>query len=88
MSSEKFQNKYRIKSARAAWHDYSDGNNNAYSYEVMGIETLKKEAGTPVNTNIHSKYNTALPDVDENKSRDKNTNNFDKNKQNSNAGCI
>ena len=25
MSSEKFQNKYRIKSARANWHDYSGG---------------------------------------------------------------
>jgi len=25
MSSEKFQNKYRIKSSRATWHDYSGG---------------------------------------------------------------
>ena len=25
MSIEKFQNKYRIPSARAAWHDYSGG---------------------------------------------------------------
>jgi REP element-mobilizing transposase RayT len=25
MSDEKFQNKYRIKSARAAWHDYNGG---------------------------------------------------------------
>ena len=25
MSSEKFQNKYRIKSARAMWHDYNSG---------------------------------------------------------------
>ena len=26
MSDEKFQNKYRIKSARAVWHDYNGGN--------------------------------------------------------------
>ena len=25
MSNEKFQNKYRIKSARATWHDYGNG---------------------------------------------------------------
>jgi len=48
MSNEKYQNKYRINSARATWHDYSDGaffvtvctkNHKHYFGEIHTVET-------------------------------------------------
>ncbi|MCL2650324.1 MAG: hypothetical protein FWD60_04755, partial [Candidatus Azobacteroides sp.] len=62
---------------------YSHGKNNAYSYEVMNIETPEKGAGTPTGMNKNSNY-AALPDVDVNKSHDKDTNISETNKNNEN----
>ena len=50
MSDEKFQNKYRVKSARATWHDYSGGayfitvctKNREHSFgEICNVETWR-----------------------------------------------
>ena len=56
MSDEKFQNKYRIKSARAVWHDYNGGNyfitictknrEHFFGEIVPAVETLR--ATSPV----------------------------------------
>jgi len=70
MSNEKFQNKYRIKSARAAWHDYGGGayfiticakNHEHYFGEIENGVVKLSEIGTNVignlqNINYHYPY--------------------------------
>ena len=70
MSDEKFQNKYRIKSARATWHDYNGGiyfitictKNREHSFGeietgIMQLSEIGKYASKNLqNINIHYPY--------------------------------
>ena len=58
MKTDKFQNKYRIPSARAVWHDYNDGdyfitictkNREHYFGEIVNGEMILNDLGIKLN---------------------------------------
>jgi len=58
MSDEKFQNKYRIKSARATWHDYGDG---AYFITVCTKNHEHFFGEITAVPNVETRHATSLP---------------------------
>lgn len=74
MSDEKFQNKYRIPSARAAWHDYGGGayfvtictKNREHSFGEIHPHNKRRDGACPVSNDNNNSTDGERPVSDNN----------------------